>query len=88
MPDSRHWDNAATLSDFFKWASSGADQSPRWRIVTQDGKPHEGPVRYASAEFVVIGRAITEEEKGRHSSLIRLLIPYSSISSVEFMAAE
>jgi hypothetical protein len=86
MTSCEHWERAATLFDFFEWASKGQDSSSRWCIQTVDGIKHTGPVRYATSDFVVIGRALTEGEKDRGAQLIRTLIPFTSIAAVEFMA--
>jgi hypothetical protein len=88
MGECSTWNQAGTLYDFFCWASAGADRSARWRIVTRDGKAHDGPVRYATSEFVVIGRSHSSDEKGQSTQLLRTLIPFGSISAVEFMANE
>ena len=88
MPDASKWNEAATLYDFFCWASRGADQNSRWRIVTRDGKAHDGAVRYATSEFVVIGRKHSEADKELQSRLSRTVIPYASISTIEFLAEE
>ena len=86
MTQCEHWDRAATLFDFFEWASNGPDAGNRWCIQTVDGIKHTGPVRYATSDFVVIGRPLTEGERERGTHLIRTLIPFASISAVEFMA--
>jgi hypothetical protein len=86
MTQCEQWDRAATLFDFFEWASKGADDGSRWCIQTVDGIKHTGPVRYATSDFVVIGRMLTEGERGRGTQLIRTLIPFASIAAVEFMA--
>lgn len=88
MPDKSKWNQAATLYDFFCWASNGADQNSRWRIVTRDGKAHDGAVRYATSEFVVIGRKHTEIDIEQQSRLSRTVIPFASISTIEFMGEE
>jgi hypothetical protein len=85
-PVCEHWDRAATLFDFFEWASKGQDAGNRWCIQTVDGLKHTGPVRYATSDFVVIGRELTDGEKDRGTQLIRTLIPYASIAAVDFMA--
>jgi hypothetical protein len=86
MSTCEHWDRAATLFDFFEWAGRGTDAGNRWCIQTVDGIKHTGPVRYASSDFVVIGRPLTEGERDRGAQLIRTLIPFASIAAVEFMA--
>jgi hypothetical protein len=80
------WNRAATLYDFFAWAGKGQDGGGRWCIQTVDGLKHTGPVRYATSDFVVIGRPLTEGEKDRGMQLVRTLIPFASIAAVDFMA--